>query len=25
MLEGKSAGEYMSGFTSFIRRVPVGV
>jgi betaine-aldehyde dehydrogenase len=25
MLEGKSAGEYMSGFTSFIRREPVGV
>jgi betaine-aldehyde dehydrogenase len=25
MLEGKSAGEYMSGFTSFTRREPVGV
>ena len=25
MLEGKSAGEYMSGFTSFIRREPIGV
>ncbi|HEX9032250.1 MAG TPA: gamma-aminobutyraldehyde dehydrogenase [Streptosporangiaceae bacterium] len=25
MLEGKSAGEYMSGFTSMIRREPVGV
>ena len=25
MLEGKSAGEYMQGFTSFIRREPVGV
>jgi betaine-aldehyde dehydrogenase len=25
MLEGKSAGEYMSGFTSFVRREPVGV
>jgi betaine-aldehyde dehydrogenase len=25
MLEGKSAGEYMTGFTSFIRREPVGV
>jgi betaine-aldehyde dehydrogenase len=25
MLEGRSAGEYMSGFTSFIRREPVGV
>jgi betaine-aldehyde dehydrogenase len=25
VLEGKSAGEYMSGFTSFIRREPVGV
>jgi betaine-aldehyde dehydrogenase len=25
MLEGLSAGEYMSGFTSFIRREPVGV
>jgi len=24
-LEGKSAGEYMRGFTSFIRREPVGV
>lgn len=25
ILEGKSAGEYMSGYTSFIRREPVGV
>ena len=25
VLEGKSAGEYMSGFTSFVRREPVGV
>jgi betaine-aldehyde dehydrogenase len=25
MLEGKSAGEYMSGFTSMIRREPIGV
>jgi betaine-aldehyde dehydrogenase len=25
MLEGRSAGEYMSGFTSFIRREPFGV
>ena len=25
MLEGRSAGEYMSGFTSYIRREPVGV
>jgi betaine-aldehyde dehydrogenase len=25
VLEGKSAGEYMTGFTSFIRREPVGV
>jgi betaine-aldehyde dehydrogenase len=25
ILEGRSAGEYMSGFTSFIRREPVGV
>jgi betaine-aldehyde dehydrogenase len=25
ILEGKSAGEYMSGFTSFVRREPVGV
>jgi betaine-aldehyde dehydrogenase len=25
VLEGRSAGEYMSGFTSFIRREPVGV
>jgi betaine-aldehyde dehydrogenase len=25
MLEGRSAGEYMSGFTSFIRREPIGV
>jgi betaine-aldehyde dehydrogenase len=25
MLEGRSAAEYMSGFTSFIRREPVGV
>ena len=25
VLEGKSAGEYMSGFTSFLRREPVGV
>jgi len=25
MLEGKSAGEYMSGMTSYIRREPVGV
>jgi betaine-aldehyde dehydrogenase len=25
MLQGLSAGEYMSGFTSFIRREPVGV
>ncbi|MEO6886196.1 MAG: gamma-aminobutyraldehyde dehydrogenase [Jatrophihabitantaceae bacterium] len=25
MLEGRSAGEYMSGYTSYIRREPVGV
>ena len=25
MLEGKSAGEYLEGYTSFIRREPVGV
>ena len=25
VLEGKSAGEYMKGFTSFVRREPVGV
>jgi betaine-aldehyde dehydrogenase len=25
VLEGRSAGEYMTGFTSFIRREPVGV
>jgi 1-pyrroline dehydrogenase len=25
MLEGKSAGEYMRGYTSFIRREPVGI
>ncbi len=25
MLEGRSAGEYMSGFTSIIRREPIGV
>src|SRR5262249_30487045 len=25
MREGRSAGEYMSGFTSFIRREPIGV
>src|SRR6202451_404547 len=25
VLEGRSAGEYMSGFTSFIRREPIGV
>ncbi|HEY0804895.1 MAG TPA: gamma-aminobutyraldehyde dehydrogenase [Pseudonocardiaceae bacterium] len=25
MLEGRSAGEYMAGFTSFIRREPIGV
>ena len=25
MLEGKSAGEYMTGFTSYIRREPIGV
>jgi len=25
MLEGRSAGEYMAGFTSFVRREPVGV
>jgi betaine-aldehyde dehydrogenase len=25
ILDGRSAGEYMSGFTSFIRREPVGV
>jgi betaine-aldehyde dehydrogenase len=25
MLDGRSAGEYMAGFTSFIRREPVGV
>ena len=25
MLEGKSSGEYMKGFTSFIRREPIGV
>ena len=24
-LEGRSAGEYMAGFTSFIRREPIGV
>src|SRR5690606_32521659 len=24
LLEGRSAGEYMSGFTSFVRREPVG-
>ena len=25
LLEGRSAGEYMAGFTSFVRREPVGV
>ena len=25
MLEGRSAGEYMTGFTSFVRREPIGV
>ncbi|POM23481.1 Gamma-aminobutyraldehyde dehydrogenase [Actinomadura rubteroloni] len=25
MLEGRSAGEYMEGFTSFVRREPIGV
>src|ERR687886_754875 len=25
VLEGKSAGEYMSGYTSFLRREPIGV
>src|SRR3712207_5795443 len=25
LLEGKSAGEYMKGYTSFVRREPVGV
>jgi betaine-aldehyde dehydrogenase len=25
MLEGRSAGEYMTGYTSFIRREPIGV
>jgi betaine-aldehyde dehydrogenase len=25
VLEGKSAGEYMAGFTSFVRREPIGV
>ena len=25
LLEGRSAGEYMEGFTSFVRREPVGV
>ncbi|KQU03794.1 phenylacetaldehyde dehydrogenase [Rhodococcus sp. Leaf7] len=25
MLEGKSAGEYMEGFTSYVRREPIGV
>ena len=25
MLDGRAAGEYMSGFTSFIRREPIGV
>ena len=25
MLEGRSAGEYMAGFTSFVRREPIGV
>ncbi len=25
LLEGRSAGEYMTGFTSFVRREPVGV
>jgi betaine-aldehyde dehydrogenase len=25
MLEGRSAGEYLSGFTSYIRREPIGV
>ncbi|MXP23446.1 aldehyde dehydrogenase family protein [Gordonia sp. HNM0687] len=25
VLEGRSAGEYMSGFTSFLRREPIGV
>src|SRR6266699_2234717 len=25
LLEGKSAGEYMRGYTSFLRRVPIGI
>ena len=25
MLEGRSAGEYMAGFTSIVRREPIGV
>ena len=25
VLEGKSAGEYMAGHTSFVRREPIGV
>ncbi|MGV7813195.1 aldehyde dehydrogenase family protein, partial [Mycobacterium kansasii] len=25
MLEGRSAGEYMEGFTSYVRREPIGV
>lgn len=25
MLEGKAAGEYMDGFTSYVRREPIGV
>ncbi|TQF73620.1 gamma-aminobutyraldehyde dehydrogenase [Rhodococcus spelaei] len=25
MLEGKSAGEYMEGFTSYVRREPIGI
>ena len=25
MLEGKSAGEYMTGYTSYVRREPIGV
>src|SRR6478736_9305226 len=25
VLEGRAAGEYMSGFTSFVRREPIGV
>ena len=25
MLEGRAAAEYMTGFTSFVRREPVGV